>query len=187
MLKVNFDPFPVLVTDRLLLRRTVVSDAERLFQMRSDKRVMQYIIRPLATSIEDVLPIIAIFDELLASNEGIHWAICLKEENLFIGNISLFRFKKEHSRAELGYYLHSEYWNKGIMSEAIQVTLKYAFETMEANSVEADINPTNLASAKILERNGFEREAFFKERYFWQDSFRDSAVFSLLSSDWKQK
>ncbi len=186
MLHIQFDPFPELSTHRLVLRRMVANDAERLYQLRSDPRVMQYIDRPLMTSLDDAYPFLAKNDEYIENQEGINWAICLKDENLLIGNICLWHFSKENYRAELGYSLMPQYWHRGIMSEAMQAVLRYGFETMKAHSIEADTNPINIDSCKTLELNGFKREGYFKEKYYWQGEFRDSAVYSLLRSEWQQ-
>ena len=87
---------------------------------------------------------------------------------------------KEHYRAELGYVLDPAYWNKGIMKESILRTLDYGFTTMGLHSVEARINPDNIASASVLESTGFVREAYFKEDFFHREQFEDTAVYSRL-------
>ncbi len=184
MLQTKFEPFPILESERLVLRKIGSSDAPQLFELRSDEKVMRYIDRPIAKTLDDVFPFIAISSDLIERNEGIHWAICFKNENLLVANICLWHFSKEHFRVETGYSMLHRYWGQGIMSEAIQLILKYAFENMNANTVEADINPLNFRSATILERNGFLKEAHFKEKYFWNGKFRDSAVYVLLKSNW---
>jgi [ribosomal protein S5]-alanine N-acetyltransferase len=186
MLHIQFDPFPELITGRLRLRRMVANDAERLFQLRSDPRVMQHIDRPLMHSLDDAYPFIAKNDEYIENEEGINWAICLKEDNLYIGNICLWHLSKENYQAELGYSLMPHYWHRGIMSEAMQAVLRYGFETMKANRMEADTNPLNIDSCKTLELNGFKREAYFKEKYYWLGEFRDTVIYALLRSQWEQ-
>lgn len=182
MLELNFNPFPELVTERLLLRKITDNDDKALFEMRSDERVMQFIDRPLAKSIDDVRDLIKKINDGLEKNEGINWAISLQSSPLLIGTIGFWRTEKEHYRGEIGYMLHPDFQKKGIMQEAMVKVIDHGFNVMKLHSVEANVNPLNISSIKILEKNGFVREAYFKENYFSNGKFLDSAIYSLLNS-----
>ncbi len=181
MLTVDFHPFPVLVTERLILRQTNPRDVNEVFFLRSDDRVLKYIGRTKATSIEDAIKWLDIVNDALIKNEGICWAITLKDDPAMIGSIGFWRMEKEHYRSEVGYVLHPEHHGKGIMSEALKSILHYGFYTMNLHSVEANIDPENTPSKNLLESNGFIREAYFKENYFFDGKFYDSAIYSLLT------
>ncbi|MFN0274968.1 MAG: GNAT family N-acetyltransferase [Chitinophagales bacterium] len=181
MLQINFTPFPILTTDRLILRRITRDDAPEMFLMRSNPEVMKYINRPLQKSLEDTFQHIDMITKLLDENEGINWGITLKGSEKIVGSILVFSFKKEHYRAEIGYILMEEFHKKGIMHEAMQAVLKFAFETLQLHSLEANVNPDNFASIALLEKNDFIREAYFKEDFYWQGKFLDSAIYSLLA------
>lgn len=183
MLEVNFSAFPALITQRLILRKmSVDKDAQAMFALRSNIQVMQYVNRPIAKSVDDSIQLIEMILDLITNNNAINWAITLKENpSYMIGNIGIFNLKKENYRGEFGYMLHVDYWRKGIMQEAIECCIKYAFEEMKLHSLEATINPQNIASAAILEKNGFIKEAHFKEDCFWNGEFCDSIVYSLLN------
>ena len=181
MLQVNFSPFPQLTTERLILRRVTKADVQEVFFLRSDKRVMKYIDKPLAQSLVDAYAFIERVDHLLENNEGINWGISIKDNSKLIGNIGFWRMEKEHFRCEVGYVLHPDFHRKGIMQEAMAAALKYCFEVMHFHSVEANVNPLNEASIKLLENNNFVREAYFKENYYFNGRFLDSAIYSLIS------
>ena len=181
MLETNFKPFPVLESSRLLLRQVSAADKNEVFSLRADPRVMKYIDRPIAGSMEDALELIQKIDDGLINNNGITWAITLKGSQQLVGTIGYWRIDKEHYRAEIGYLLHPDLQRKGITQEAITVILNYGFEIMKLHSVEANVNPGNEASIKLLEKNNFKREAYFKENYFYQGRFLDSAIYSLLT------
>lgn len=181
MLEPNFNPFPLLVTDRLVLRQVSNNDVNEIFFLRADEAVMRHIRRPLARSVEDAIQFIQIINTGLANNESINWAITLKNHPKFIGNICLWRIQKENYRAEVGYMLHTTWHGKGIMQEALAAVLGYGFKTMKLHSIEAIVNPENEPSIKLLERNGFVREAYFKENFFYEGKFFDSAVYGLLA------
>lgn len=181
MLNIQTDIFPVLETERLKLRQMVISDAEAVFKLRTDDEVLKYLLRDKPNSMEEVIAFIERDHEAFRAGDSIWWAIELKESPGFIGNVG-FRFtKKEHYRAETGYSIMSEHFGKRIVSEALPVILDYAFKIIGFHSIEANIDPQNQASKKLLLNNGFVKEAHFKEDYFYKGAFYDSAIYSLLN------
>jgi ribosomal-protein-alanine N-acetyltransferase len=74
-----------------------------------------------------------------------------------------------------------EYHGKGIITEAIKETVKYGFEIMKLHSIEAVIDPENLASEKVLLKSGFIKEAHFKENEYYEGRFLDSVIYSILN------
>ncbi|RTY66719.1 MULTISPECIES: GNAT family N-acetyltransferase [unclassified Flavobacterium] len=181
MLAINFSPFPDLETERLLLRRVNTNDIKEIFELRSNPETMKYIPRPLVKTNEDALEHIAMIDTKIEANEGINWAITLKDNPKLIGVIGHYRIKPEHYRAEIGYMLLPEYHGKGIVSEAVKEAVNYGFQIMKLHSIEAMIDPDNDASAKVLEKNGFVREGHLKENEFFDGRFFDTLIYSLLN------
>ena len=181
MLEINFTPFHNLETERLLLRRVVIEDVNEIFALRSDQEVMKYIPRTLVKTTEDALAHIAMIDEKIDSNEGINWAITLKNNPRLIGLIGHYRIRPEHFRAEIGYMLLPEYHGKGIISEAIQGVVKYGFDKMKLHSIEAIIDPENFASEKVLQKNGFVKEAHLTDNEYFEGRFLDTVIYSILN------
>jgi RimJ/RimL family protein N-acetyltransferase len=165
----------------LLLRKITEEDADQIFFLRSDKQVLQYLDRDPITSIDDAAQWIRMIDAGIRSNEYITWAMSLKNEKDLVGTISFWNIKKEHYRSEIGYALHPLHQNKGLMQEAMTVILHYGFKIMKLHSVEANVNPQNASSIKLLERNNFVREAYHRENYFYNGNFLDSAIYSLIT------
>ncbi|MBL7691633.1 MAG: GNAT family N-acetyltransferase [Flavipsychrobacter sp.] len=187
MLQVNFSPFPVLVTERLVLRRTELTDAPSLFYLRSHDEVMRFIDRPRPSSIEDINALIGKVHKMIEGNAGIEWAVTLKGNDEYIGSVSFHLLMKEHYRAEIGYLLHPSFHGKGIMSEAVTAALTYGFGEMELNSVEAIVSPGNDPSVNLLEHKGFLREGYFRQNRCWNGVFLDTFVFSLRKADWQNR
>jgi len=156
-------------------------DAEAIFGLRSDPRVMQWFDRPRAQKLEDAQELIRSIEKAVQSNEGITWGIQWPEDSLLIGTIGFWRIIKEHYRAEIGYMLHPDYHGQGLMREAMEAVLEYGFGRMNLHSVEANINPGNLASAKLLEKSGFVKEAHFRENYYYDGKFIDTVIYSRIS------
>ena len=181
MLAVNFSPFPELETNRLLLRQPMLTDAQDFFILRSNTLVMQYVNRPIAKTVEDAENLINKITDIINTNEGINWCITLKDNpKKVMGNIGIWQLKKEDYRGEIGYMLHPDFWRKGIMQEAVEAVINFGFNQMQLHSLEAKINPSNSASAMLLEKNNFIKEAHFKEDCFWEGEFSDTVVYSLL-------
>ncbi len=183
MLQVNFYPFPLLKTEHCILRKIEQEDAPEILFLRSDKHIMRYLDREPMTSFEEAQIFISKIDESLSIGNGISWGICLGDNPKLIGKIGLWRIIKEHHRAEIGYALHPHLWEKGIMSEVLKEVIRYGFDELKLHSIEANVNPKNEASIKLLERQNFVREAYFKENYYYKGIFLDSAIYSLIAPE----
>jgi [ribosomal protein S5]-alanine N-acetyltransferase len=181
MFTVDFSPFPVLETERLILRRITTDDAAAVFRLRSNPDTMKYVPRPLAVTVDDALVHIANIEEKIENNTGINWAITLKGNPEFIGIIGNFRIEFENYRAEIGYMLLPEFNGKGIVSEAIARVVKYGFEDMKLHSIEAIIDPDNVASARVLEKNNFTKEAHLRENEFYNGKFLDTVIYAIIN------
>ena len=185
MLIINLHPFPVLHTERLLLREITESDGVDLFQLQGNADVMKHIALPLNTVEESILKI-KLYQELLTKQEVINWAITLKPADKLIGVILLKAIDCKNHRAEVGYMVHPDFWRTGIAQEALTCILDFAFNSLNFHSLEAKIDPFNISSEKILLKNGFIKEAHFKENYSLGDSFLDTGVYSLLKSNYQK-
>ena len=181
MLTLNFDPFPLITTERLILREVDKNDANEIFFLRSDEEVLKYLDKAPAKSIEEALLFIDNITYSQKNTECITWAIVLKGSSNLIGTICLWNIQKQNYRTEIGYVLHPQYQGKGIMQEAMIKVLEYGFSEMKLHSVEGNVNPYNTSSIKLLERNNFIQEAYFKENLFYDGKFVDTIIYSLLS------
>lgn len=181
MLTIDLSTFPVLVTERLVLRELRTSDAERVFAMRSDPLVMQHVNRPFARSMEDAHALIERITTNVATGDAVQWAITIKGDDAFIGLIGFWRLVKEHYYGELGYMLARDQWGKGYISEAIGATVDFGFNTLGFHRVEAITRPQNAASIRALAKNGFVQEGHIKENILWNGVFQDSLYFGRLA------
>lgn len=181
MLTFQLTPVPELVTDRLILRQVQRTDADEILYLRSHPQLMHFIPRVRAANREDALTLIDRFNTLSQANEAINWGITLKGEDKVIGVIGYVKMNAAYHRAEVGYMLHDGYHGKGIISEALAAVLRHGFEAYRLHSVEAIIDPANVASEKVLEKSGFVKEGFFREAEYWDGRYLDIAVYSLLT------
>jgi ribosomal-protein-alanine N-acetyltransferase len=118
------------------------------------------------------------------NNEILFWVLALQEApGTMIGNICLWRFQKEHYRAEVGYMLDPAYQKKGYMKEAIEAVIKYGFKGLKLHSLEAMINPLNADSARVLAMTGFKQEGHLTENYYHNGQFTDTIIYSLVNRE----
>lgn len=188
-LSAAFAAFPVLHTERLILRNPHVADAEAIFQIMSDPRVTRYFGSAPMTDPNQGLQRVASFHADFAEQNGIRWAITSRVDGRFLGSCGFWRLIKEHFRAEIGYELAPEYWGQGMMTEAVAAALTFGFQSMGLHSVEAQIAPENIGSRRVLEKLGFVQEAYFRENYYEpvDQRFTDTAVFALLKREWAMR
>jgi ribosomal-protein-alanine N-acetyltransferase len=181
MLQLNFSTFPILTTDRLILREYTLADAAALFALRNNDGVMRYIDREKPKSVEDSEIAIQTMAKGYLDNKNIVWAITLKEDpTKMIGSIGYYRTDFANYRAEIGYMLFPDYWRRGIVSEALKKTITFGFDEIKLHSISANINPGNDASRQILLKHGFIKEAYFREDYYFNGKFLDSEIYGLL-------
>jgi [ribosomal protein S5]-alanine N-acetyltransferase len=183
MLVINFNPFPILESGRLLLRQLSINDADEVFSLRSNPHTMKYIPRPLAKTKSDAIEHIELIQSKIKDNTAINWAISLKGEQKMIGIIGLYRIYPENHRAEIGYMSLPEKWGKGYTTEAIRSVLDYGFCEMGLNSIEAIIDPNNLPSGRVLVKNGFIKEGHLRQNVFFDEHYLDSVIYSILKQN----
>src|SRR6218665_175530 len=181
MLTIEFGTFPILRTKRLVLRQLVPADAPDLFRLRAHEGTNLYLDRDVPKSVEEMEKMIATITETYNKNEGITWAITLGNENKLIGTAGFWRIDKTNHRAEIGYMLHPDHWQKGIITEALKAVLDHGFREIKFHSVEANLNPDNEASRKTIEKQGFVKEAHFKDNYYHNGIFFDSLIYSKIA------
>jgi ribosomal-protein-alanine N-acetyltransferase len=183
-MKMNFQTFPVLKTERLTLRNFRRKDIENIYKIRTCKDVMKYMDAHKMESLEEAERFLNYTLKTHREGQAINWIITLKGSDDMIGYVGFWRVDKSHYRSEIGYALNKKFWNMGIMSEAIKESLKYGFENMGLNSIEANVNPINTASLKLLEKCGFKKEGYFRENYYFDGKFIDTVTFSMIKKDY---
>lgn len=147
--------FPELETERLQLRKLEESDFERIIYLRSDPVVNQFVKRPKAENREDAIAFIEKISLQFLSGKSIYWVISKKDAEVMLGSICLWNFSEDGKTAELGYDLSPAAQGNGFMDEALKRVLKFGFDDLNFEKIEAYTQKNNQASIKLLKRNGF--------------------------------
>lgn len=179
--------FPILETKRLLLRDINQEDAESIYQYLSDIDVIQYL-EGNTDTLDEARGYISWCRDTYYKKTDIRWGIELKESKKLIGDCGFGHIDEPKRPTELGYMLSKEYWNQGYMSEALGAILDYGFDKLALHRIQAWTHPENIASARLLEKNGFQKEGLLMEYvYIWHKGvYIDANMYGLLESDYKR-
>jgi ribosomal-protein-alanine N-acetyltransferase len=151
MLNGTFTPFPILTTERLTLRQLVINDEQEIFTLRSDIEINKFLDRQISNSIDDARN----FINKIIKSDSLYWAITLRDKDKLIGTICLFGFSDENYKCEIGYELLTNFQGQGIMKEAVEKVIDYAFNTLKVKKIEAFMHRDNQSSIKLLEKFSF--------------------------------
>jgi ribosomal-protein-alanine N-acetyltransferase len=176
MVNITFTPFPALVTERLTLRQLANGDERDIFILRSDIEVNRYLDRPKTNTIDDARIFINKVNENIERNESLYWAITLTGKNALVGTVCLFGFSGENSKCEIGFELLPGFQGQGIMKEAVDEVISYAFSVIRVKEIEAFVHKENQSSIKLLER------MLFKSANEPENANPDLIYYHLLST-----
>jgi len=155
MLKKISIPFPILTTERLTLRQLEISDEQEIFTLRSDNDVNKYLDRKKANTIDVARDFINKVNENIDKNDSLYWAITFKDNNKLVGTICLFSFSNENDKCEIGYELLPNFQKQGIMQEAVEKVIDYAFTTIKVKNIDAIFHRDNQNSINLLRKFSF--------------------------------
>jgi len=178
---------PILHTERLTLRPIAAGDGPALFAIFSDPEVVRYWSRGAWTDMAQAEEMIAAAARDYADGGGLRYGIVATASGELVGVASLFAFNRDNRRCDIGYVLASRHWGQGYVSEALVPVLDHAFDALGMNRIEADIDPRNAASGRVLEKLAFRREGYMPERWFVNGETADTAFYGLIKRYWDER
>jgi ribosomal-protein-alanine N-acetyltransferase len=176
-----FEQFPVLHTERLDLIEITQDHLTDLFELFTDKRVTEFFGMIALNEPSDAQKIFDMLNTRYNEGIGIRWGIALKGQKI-IGNLGFNNFTPGH-RSVIVFAIMPEYWNKGLMTEAIKEIVRFGFAELGVNRIEAEVIPGNLASEKALQKVGFMHEGLLRQWMFWEGKRNDINMYAILKSD----
>ena len=174
---------PTLTGQRVQLRELRKQDVPALFEVFSDPRVMRYWSTPPMQDLSEATRLFEKIQEGFRSRQLFQWGIQFEDD--LLGTCTLFHLDFVHGRGEIGYALGHRFWGKGLAREAVTRVIAFAFETLSLHRIEADVDPRNDRSLKLLEHLGFRREGCLRERYRVNGEIQDAVLLGLLRTEWK--
>jgi len=183
-----FQIFPILESDTMILRDLRIADRAAIFRIYSDDVVDYFNPYSACRTVRDAEAIIQDLREVFRRRSGVVWGITLRDKGTVIGTCGLREWVRTgiHAhRAELGFVMARTYWRQGYTSAAIEMVLRFGFEQMKLNRIEANMRIDNDAAAQLLvQKFGFVKEGRLRERCTWDNQFFDVDHFALLRRDW---
>ena len=176
---------PAIETARLRLRPLLEADIPAHYAVFSDPDVARYWSREPWTDIAQAEESIRAILAAQADGSEARFGIELLSTGELIGNVGLHHFFGSNRRCEIGYALGSRHWGQGYATEALRAAIRHGFDALDLNRIEADIDPRNAASARVLDKLGFRKEGFMPERWFVFGEFADTVNYGLLKRYWE--
>lgn len=168
-----------------VLRPLQLSDVDAWYAYLADPEVTRLTSYHVASA-STVTAMIENYIAGYAKKVSYRWAIAHKDSDTLIGTCGYYLWDAGHSVAELGYDLSRVYWGKNVMTQAVQAAVKWAFETLEVNRIQATVMVDNYGSARVLEKNGFLKEGTLREYKIACGQHRDFWMFALLHRDYER-
>ena len=169
-----------------IIREKQESDVENFFKYYSKNEVNKFILCEIPRTIDEARRELLYWRNCLYRNDGVYLAIADKKDNRMIGSIGLTSYNSYQKRIELSYDLDDQYWRRGITTKAIEVMVKYAFESWGVNRIEASVSTYNEPSTKLLLKCGFTHEGILRQHRYHLGRFVDVHFFSLLRDEFLQ-
>lgn len=172
-----FHELPTLPSARLRLRRLQPNDCAALYAVYSDPQAMRYWSRPPMQALAEAERLLAEIEDYRARGSLLQWGIDL--DGQIVGCVTLFYLNPAQGRAEVGYILRSDHWGQGYASEAVGRLLQHA-EAIGLRRIEADVDPRNQRSLRLMQRLGFRREGLLKARWCVAGEVQDTVLLGRL-------
>ena len=177
---------PDLTTPRLRIRRLTMRDAQDIYRYSRDPEVARHVLWDAHRSIGDARAYLRYMLRRYRGREAASWGIEYLETGRVIGTIGFMWIQDENASAEVGYSLAREYWNRGIMTEALQAVIRYAFDGLDLNRVEAQHETTNPASGAVMRKCHMTKEGTLRSRLFNKGRYVDVDLYAILRKDYNR-
>jgi [ribosomal protein S5]-alanine N-acetyltransferase len=182
----DWKKLPTINTERVCLRWMSEADIDALYTIFSNVEVMRYWSSPPISDRKAAALILKGVHDGFHNRTQLKWGVAKRTDDALIGTVTLYNLSVENRRAEMGYALGRAHWGNGYMHEALQGLLGYAFGELDLHRLEADVDPRNGASIRTLERLGFQREGYLRERWQVDGEIQDALFYGLLRPEWKK-
>lgn len=183
----SFGYMPDIETERLRLRKLTMRDAQDIYAYSQDPLVAKYVLWDAMVSLAEAKNYIRYMLRKYRLGEPASWGIEWKATGQVIGTIGFMWIQKDNASAEAGYSLNRQFWNKGIMTEALGGLIDYGFRVMNLNRIEAQHETENPASGAVMRKCGMAKEGTLRQRMMNKGKFVDVDLYAILRKDYLRK
>lgn len=182
-----FKETPELETERLVLRKITMEDAEDIYDYASDEEVPRYMTWNTHKNIDNTKAFINFILKRYEMDDAGEWGIILKRTGRLIGCIGFANKDEINRRAEVGYVLSRKYWGQGIMPEALRRILQFGFEEMGLNRIECCHFLPNERSGRVMQKAGMSFEGIAREKFYKKEKYWDLKQYAIIKADWDKQ
>ncbi|MFC9540001.1 GNAT family N-acetyltransferase [Lysinibacillus sp. NPDC056959] len=181
-----FAEFPLLNSEKLVLKKIEDAHLQELFAIYDNEKVFEYCGIIPKHNIQTVSKMIGHFDRDYKKETIVKWGIFQKSHSdQLVGIIEAMEFNQKVNMVTIGYYLAEDYWGKGLASDAVNILVKFLFEEVNINRIQAEVMPLNEASKKVLQKNGFLKEGLLRQAKVWSGKgVVDLEIYGLLKEEY---
>lgn len=172
----KFADVPKIETERLILRKITLDDAEDMYLYASNEEVTRYVTWDTHSSLSDTI----VFINTFSPQYDALWGIELKENGKFIGTVHFVWWQPEHKSAEIGYVLSKEYWGKGLITEAARAIIFFGFDSMNLVRIQARCFLENKGSESVMKKLGMSFEGISRKVMYVKGEHKDLKVYSII-------
>jgi len=172
---------PTLRGSNVILRWLTADDVDALYEIFSNPEVARYLAIPRQQSRADTEQFLDSIHEGFRTSSLFQWGV--ERAGRVVGTCTLAGLDWQNRRAEIGFVLARDVWGQGLMPDALTAVIDHAFNDLELHRIEADVDPRNIASLRLLEKLGFRQEGYLRERYLKDGEIQDTVFFGLLRTD----
>ncbi|MGH1145198.1 GNAT family N-acetyltransferase [Bacillus pseudomycoides] len=183
-----FGDFPVLESVNLVLRKIEEVHLQELYSIYDNDKVFEYCGIIPKHNLQTVRKMIGHFDRDYHKKSRIKWGIFQKNQSdKLVGIIESMDFNQKVNMVSIGYFLAEDYWAKGIATESVRMVVKFLFEEVNVNRIQAEVMPVNEVSKKVPLKNGFIKEGVLRQASLWSGKgVIDLEIYGILKEDYIQ-
>lgn len=172
--------FPIIKTDRLILRQIIESDIENIFKGLSHPDIIKYYGVNYQT-LEATKEQMTWFANLEKDETGMWFAVCSKNNKTFYGAGGLNSLNKVHKKAEIGFWLLTDFWGQGIMTEAMPLICDFGFDKLGLHRIEGFVESDNSNCKKAMAKLNFQHEGTMKDCEIKNGKYISLDIYSKLN------
>lgn len=178
-----FAELPRLESERLVLQRVTEDDTDDLFAYTRDADLLHHLPLDVTPARDDALACVRAFGAMYDAHRVAPWGITRKDTGRHIGLVGFESWNVVTDRAELGFLIARDQWGQGFATEAARRAMRFGFERMRLNRIEARVTPGNTASRMLLTKLGMRYEGLLREHSWWRGAYRDLELYALLARE----
>ena len=182
-----FKKIPTVTTPRLIMRKMLPSDSEDMFEYAKNPAVTRYLLWEEHVNKKFTHSYLKFIQSQYAAGNFYDWALTLAESGKMIGTCGFSSFDESNNAAEVGYVLSPDYWRQGIATEALFRVMRFGFEKLGLNRIEAKFIEGNSSSRRVMEKTGMTFEGYQRKAMLIKGEYKTIGICSILREEFESE